>query len=53
MKTDVPTKRDGKDFERFDAMLKRVVAVPKKDIQERETAEQKKKQAKQKPRGKT
>lgn len=37
MKNKIEMKEDGKDGERFQTLLKTVVNVPKKDIQERET----------------
>jgi len=36
MKTKTETKKDGKEFERFDDMLRKVVSVSKKEIDKRE-----------------
>ena len=35
MKTKVETKKDGKEFQRFDDLLRTVVSVPKKEIEKR------------------
>ena len=35
MNTKTETKKDGKEFERFDDLLRKVVSVPKKEIEER------------------
>ncbi len=43
---DIEMKNDGKDLERFQTLLKTVVAVPKKDVQAQE--ERQKKKAKRK-----
>jgi len=37
------TKKDGKEFERFDDLLRKVVSVPKSEIDRREKAEKQKK----------
>lgn len=47
MKKKIETKKDGKEFERFDDLLKKVVSVPKSEIDKREK-EYKKRQAKKK-----
>ena len=41
-KSNVETKNDGKDFQRFDDLLRKVVSVPKKEIEKREKKKQKK-----------
>lgn len=49
MKKEIETKNDGKEFERFDDLLRKVVAVPKEKINGHEAAEKaKKKEAKEK-----
>ena len=42
MKKKTEMKKDGKEFERFDALLGQVVKVPKDEILEREKAEKEK-----------
>jgi hypothetical protein len=42
MKKKVEIKQDGKEFERFDELLSKVVKVPKDEILEREKAEKEK-----------
>lgn len=42
MKKKVEMKKDGKEFERFDELLSKVVKVPKDEILEREKAEKEK-----------
>lgn len=44
----VEMKQDGKEFERFENLLRQVVKVPKDEILEREKAEKQKKEAKKK-----
>jgi hypothetical protein len=44
----IETKKDGKEFERFDDLLRHVVSVPKEEINRRERAEKEKKEAKKK-----
>jgi len=44
----IETKKDGKEFERFDDLLRKVVSVPKSELDRREKAEKKKKAAKKK-----
>jgi len=39
MKTEVETKNDGKEFKRFDDLLRKVIAVPKEEINKRERVE--------------
>ena len=39
MKKQIETKKDGKEFERFDGLLRQVVSVPKEEINKREKAE--------------
>lgn len=39
MKKKIETKKDGKDFDRFDDLLRKVVNVSKDEINEREKAE--------------
>lgn len=49
MKKKLETKQDGKEFERFDDLLRKVVKVPKDEILEREkAAKEKNKQRKAK-----
>lgn len=48
MKKKTEIKQDGKAFARFDEILRQVVSVPKKEINEREKAEKQKKEAKKK-----
>jgi hypothetical protein len=43
MKQKIETKKDGKDFARFDDLLRNVVKVPKDEILRREKAEKKRK----------
>lgn len=50
MEKRVETKKDGKEFERFDDLLRKVIAVPKEEINKREQAEKHKKDAKKKAR---
>ncbi len=42
MKKEVEMKNDGKDFERFDELLRQVISVPKDEILRREKAEKEK-----------
>ncbi len=44
MKKEIETKKDGKQFERFDALLSHVVKVPKDEILEREKKEKERKE---------
>lgn len=44
MKKKVEIKKDGKEFERFDNLLREVVNVPKEEILRREKAEKKRKE---------
>lgn len=46
MKNKIETKKDGKQFERFDNLLRQVVSVPKDEILKREKAEKQKKECK-------
>lgn len=46
MKKKIETKKDGKQFERFDALLSQVVKVPKDEINRREQVEKEKKECK-------
>lgn len=46
MKKKIETKKDGKDFDRFDELLRTVVKVPKDEILKREEKEKQKKEAK-------
>ena len=39
MKKEIETKRDGKEFQRFDAFLTELVKVPKEEILRREKEE--------------
>jgi hypothetical protein len=48
MKKKTEIKEDDKSFERFETLLRQVVSVPKKEIDEREKAEKQKKEAKKK-----
>lgn len=48
MKKKVETKKDSKEFKRFDNLLRHVVKVPKDEILKREKAEKKVEQAKKK-----
>jgi hypothetical protein len=50
MKKKVETKEDGKEFDRFDELLRQVVHVPKDEINRREKEEKKKKVAKRRAR---
>jgi len=43
MKKKIETKKDGKEFERFDDLLRKVVNVPKSEIDKREKDYQKQK----------
>ncbi len=43
MKKEIETKKDGKEFARFDEFLTELVKVPKDEINEREKAEKQKK----------
>lgn len=38
---DADTKNEKREFARFEALAKKLISVPKKDIQEREKAEKK------------
>lgn len=44
MKKEIETKQDGKEFERFEEFARKIISVPKKEIdrREREYQEQKK-----------
>jgi hypothetical protein len=44
MKKKVETKKDGKEFERFDDLLSQVVKVPKSEIDKREKEEKERKE---------
>lgn len=44
MKKKIETKNDGKQFERFDALLSQVVVVPKDEILRREKQEKERKE---------
>ena len=44
MKKKIETKKDGKEFERFDDLLRHVVKVPKDEINRREQEEKQKKE---------
>lgn len=46
MKKKIETKEDGKEFERFEQLLRQVVSVPKDEILKREKAEKEMKKAK-------
>ena len=46
MKKKSKTKNDGKEFERFDELLRQVVQVPKDEIEKRDKEWQKRKEAK-------
>ena len=48
MKKQIELKRDGKQFERFDAFVSKIVKVPGDEILEREKAEKEKKKARKK-----
>ncbi len=48
MKKKVETKQDGREFARFDDLLRQVVKIPKDEINKREKAEKQKKEAKKK-----
>jgi len=50
MNTKIETKKDGKEFERFDDFLRKVIAVPKEEINKREREEKHKNEAKKKAR---
>jgi len=43
MKKNIETKKDGKEFERFDDILRQVIKAPKEKILEREKAEKERK----------
>lgn len=45
-KKKVEMKNDGKDFERFESLLREVISVPKEELKRREEAEKQKKLAK-------
>lgn len=42
MKKKIETKKDGKEFDRFDDLLRQVVKVPKDEISKREKEEKEK-----------
>jgi hypothetical protein len=44
MKKKVEIKKDGKEFERFDDLLRQVVSVPKSEIDKREKKQKKRKE---------
>ena len=44
MKKKIETKQDGKDYERFETLLRQVVSVPKDEILRREQAEKERKE---------
>jgi hypothetical protein len=44
MKKELEMKNDGKDFERFEALLSQVVKVPKSEIDKKEKAEKERKE---------
>jgi hypothetical protein len=44
-KKQIEIKTDGKEFERFDALLSQIVKVPKDEINKREKEEKRKKEA--------
>ncbi len=46
MKKKVEIKQDGKEFERFEQLVRKVVSVPKDEILRREKDEKQKKEAK-------
>jgi hypothetical protein len=46
MKKKLEMKNDGKDFERFEELVRTVVRVPKEELNRREAAEKQKKAAK-------
>ena len=46
MKKKKETKNDGKEFQRFDDLLRKVVSVPKDEINKREKAEKDEKEKK-------
>lgn len=48
MEKKIETKEDGKDFKRFDDLLRQVVSVPKEEIIEREEAEKQNRKARKK-----
>jgi hypothetical protein len=48
MKKEIETKKDGKEFDRFDDLFRKVVSVPKTELDKREAAEKAKKAAKKK-----
>ena len=43
MKKEIEMKNDGKDYERFEAMLRQVLSVPKDEILRREKEEKERK----------
>ena len=46
MKKEIETKQDNEEFKRFDDLLRKIVSVPKDEINRREKAEKKKKELK-------
>ncbi len=42
MKKEIETEKDGKEFERFENLLRQVISVPKDEILKREKAEKEK-----------
>lgn len=46
MKKELEMKNDGKDFTRFENLLRQVISVPKEELRRREEAEKQKKKAK-------
>lgn len=48
MKKKIETKKDGKEFERFEDFVRQIVKVPKDEINKREQEEKQKKEAKKK-----
>ena len=42
MKKEIETKQDGKEFQRFENLVRQVVNVPKDEIKEREKVEKEK-----------
>lgn len=45
MKKKLEINNDGKEFERFDELLRQVISVPKEEIDRREKVEKQKKEA--------
>lgn len=45
-KKTIEMKTDGKNFERFDDLFRKVISVPKEELKKREEAEKQKKEAK-------